>query len=454
MGSSYLVPLMRLGGLEMIFILLLGLSAWLSASAVSPCLDETSTEFKCLVDSTGTLDLTSCDIFDEDVDSGDLASCLDTAGRGDITYLNLENNNVTTLPDEIFQNLTALSMLNLKMDLITLPDGIFDNLTTLTSLYLSYNSLNTLPEDIFLDLTALQLLSMAESNFTTLPEGIFRNLPALELLNLARNAFTSLPEGIFQNLTTLATLYLGNNDLTTLPEGIFQGLTALGHVRLNGNSLECLPATNLEILDDDATWGEEGLHVDEYGDECGCLILNVTDNVCGEETCTPGAAGYTCASPTTAPSPAPSSRIFPTTSPLVAAPSTASAPTPSPNIFPTTPPVPAAPSTASTPAPSLNVASESVKQSASDSIPVVAGVVSAVVGVALVALAVLLKRRRASNQKTAHARPPAHGDDNSERGHQEPRDVQPPSYEAVVALGKAGDKPPSHQHDSSRQRSE
>ncbi|CAM9883592.1 unnamed protein product [Scytosiphon promiscuus] len=26
----------------------------------------------------------------------------------------------------------------------------------------------------------------------------------------------------------------------------------------------------------------------------GCPILNVTDDVCGEETCTPGAEGYTC----------------------------------------------------------------------------------------------------------------------------------------------------------------
>ncbi|CAN0139214.1 unnamed protein product, partial [Scytosiphon promiscuus] len=91
----------------------------------------------------------------------------------------------------------------------------------------------------------------------------------------------------------------------------------------------------------------------------------------------------------------------------------------------------AALSTAPTTAPSPNIASDSVKQTASDSTPVVAGVVSAVGGVALVALAVLLKRRRASKQKTVHppAVSPAHDDGNSERGHQEPRDVQPPSHE-------------------------
>ncbi|CAN0166390.1 unnamed protein product, partial [Scytosiphon promiscuus] len=86
--------------------------------------------------------------------------------------------------------------------------------------------------------------------------------------------------------------------------------------------------------------------------------------------------------------------------------------------------------------------------------PVVAAVVSAVTGVALVALAVLLKRRRASKQKTVYppAVFPADDDDNLERGHQEPRDVQSPAYEPVLASGKAGDKPPSHEHEAWRRR--
>ncbi|CAM9712648.1 unnamed protein product, partial [Ectocarpus sp. 6 AP-2014] len=40
-------------------------------------------------------------------------------------------------------------------------------------------------------------------------------------------------------------------------------------------------------------------HVDLYGDECGCSVANVTDNVCGEEACTPGPVGYTCATTST-----------------------------------------------------------------------------------------------------------------------------------------------------------
>ncbi|CAN0300003.1 unnamed protein product, partial [Ectocarpus sp. 6 AP-2014] len=93
--------------------------------------------------------------------------------------------------------------------------------------------------------------------------------------------------------------YLYTNTLTTLPAGIFEGLTALETLKLDGNELECLPTSILvEVHDDVSFWGD-GLHVDLYGDECGCSVANVTDNVCGEEACTPGPVGYTCATTST-----------------------------------------------------------------------------------------------------------------------------------------------------------
>lgn len=44
---------------------------------------------------------------------------------------------------------------------------------------LNNNSLTTLPEDIFQDLTGLQDLSLGDNALATLPEGVFRNLAAL-----------------------------------------------------------------------------------------------------------------------------------------------------------------------------------------------------------------------------------------------------------------------------------
>ncbi|CAM9992093.1 unnamed protein product [Scytosiphon promiscuus] len=445
----------------MILIVLLGLSALLGALAASPCLDTNDTEYSCQLDASGQLSLADCEITDDDGESGDLAACFDAAGREDTTYLSLYMNALTTLPSDIFRNFTALETLSVGLNnltagvfeglsalttlglnhnrLTTLPEGVFEDLSALTTLQLRDNTLSTLPSNIFKNITALETLGLSSNNLTALPEGVFEDLSALTTLDLFSNALTTLPEGAFQNctaletltlfsnnlnilpedtfanLTAVATLYLNSNALTTLPRNIFQNLTALETLRLDGNSLECLPETTLEEVDDDATIEEVGLHVDTYGDECGCVILDVTDNVCGEETCTPGSTGYTCATTSTASTPAPSFNTSSTTEPAT---------------------------------------TQEEPQSASNSVAVAAGVVCAIVAVALVALAVLLRRRRASKQKGAHPPVvrPADDDDTFERGRVEPRDVQPPSYETALALRNAGNKPPLHHHNASRHR--
>ncbi|CAN0238534.1 unnamed protein product, partial [Pylaiella littoralis] len=173
-------------------------------------------DYSCVLSSLGYVYLVGCGITDEDLD--DLATCLDDAGREDIILLNL-----------------------------------------------------------------------GSSALTTLPEGVFEGLTALETLTVYNNTLTTLPEGVFGGLTALGNLWLFGNSLTTLPEGIFEDLTALTRLRLEGNALECLPIipSALVEVDDDATQFEDGLHVDPYGAECGCSIPDVTDNVCGQETCTP-----------------------------------------------------------------------------------------------------------------------------------------------------------------------
>lgn len=79
--------------------------------------------------------------------------------------------------------------------------------------------------------------------------------------------------------------------------------------------------------------------------------------------------------------------------------------------------------------------------------------VSAVAGVALIALAILVKRRRASKKSiTPPPPPPIHDVNNLEQGRDEPQLAQPPSYSAVLAVGNGDDKSPSHQHDASPHR--
>lgn len=79
--------------------------------------------------------LSECEITDDDVDAGDLASCLDTAGRDSIIFLDLGRNSLTTLPDGVFLGLTAMETLHIDVnDFGSLPDGIFQDLPALNKL--------------------------------------------------------------------------------------------------------------------------------------------------------------------------------------------------------------------------------------------------------------------------------------------------------------------------------
>ncbi|CAM9852438.1 unnamed protein product, partial [Ectocarpus fasciculatus] len=338
-------------------------------------------------------------------------------------------------------------------ELVTLPAGIFGGLTALETLFLDSNKLTTLPERIFQNLTGLQSLHMSFNEFTALPEGIFQNLTGLRSLDLSFNEVTTLPEGIFGGLTVLEALNLRHNNLTALPEGIFQGLLNLTLLRLDGNSLECLPSTTLVAVDDDGwtatTYAafQNGLHVDEFGDECGCSIEGVIDNVCGQENCTPGDEGYTCAA-TLAPVPAPALGT--------AAPESAPQPTPAPGSSseaaatrsPAAAPAlgTAAPESAPqpTPAPGLNSKGASM-------VGVVVGVMAG--ALALVALGLFLRRRRAAKTRnTDPPAPPSYGGDSLEHGQgeqhrQRQHDIQSSSPIIADSAGGNGTLGPPNRHD-------
>ena len=112
-------------------------------------------------------------------------------------------------------------------DLTTLPAGIFNELTSLTRLDLGVNDLSTLPVGIFDGLTSLTELDLGSNDLSTLPAGIFDELTSLTELDLGDNDLSLLPAGIFDELTSLTRLSLSSNDLSTLPDGLFDELAGL-----------------------------------------------------------------------------------------------------------------------------------------------------------------------------------------------------------------------------------
>ena len=168
----------------------------------------------------------------------------DFEGLSNLNSLLMIDSGLETLPEDIFDGLTALHSLFIigNDDLGALPENIFDGLTGLTNLHVSGNAaLSELPEGIFDGLTSLGFLHLAENSLTTLPEEIFDGLTSLQLLHLQNNQLTELPSGIFDGLGSLKYILLNGNSLRALPAEVFEGLSSLTQLPLEGNRLESLP---------------------------------------------------------------------------------------------------------------------------------------------------------------------------------------------------------------------
>ncbi len=220
---------------------------------------------------TGWLDLSQAGISSLQAD--------DFSGLAGLTKLNLNNNQLETLPAGVFVGLN-LRFLGLETNrLRTLPAGVFDGLTSLREVRLLINRLETLPKEVFADLNSLRILDLEFNRLHTLPMGIFagldltflgleanrlRTLPAgmfegldVETLDLSHNETRSLSAEVFSGLSSLRDLDLGYNQLDTLPAGVFDGLTSLRSLWLEENpgadftftmTVERIPGTNKVVV--------------------------------------------------------------------------------------------------------------------------------------------------------------------------------------------------------------
>lgn len=214
------------------------------------------------------------------------------AGLNNLTTLTLHSNGITTLPEDVFQQMQVLQYLDMKNNALQLPVHVFDPLSSLLTLELGGNQMTTLEvgifrnlsrlyrlnlwgnnlqnltQDVFTGLSSLQFLDLSSNKLTSISADLFANMPQLRELTLPSNNFTSLPDGLFSftknltklglydnrqrlqhipprllaNLTNLLEVYLSMCGITQLPEDIFWESSTIANISLNGNSLTSLPA--------------------------------------------------------------------------------------------------------------------------------------------------------------------------------------------------------------------
>ena len=141
-----------------------------------------------------------------------------------LRHRNLDGNQLTSLPEGVFDGLTSLNMLILRSNRISsLPAGIFDKLAYLIAMELNNNMITSLPDNVFDKLSQLAILRLNDNAIASLPTGIFNQLTSLKRLYLQNNKIAVLPEGIFDALP-LHDLSLENNQISSLPRGIFDSM--------------------------------------------------------------------------------------------------------------------------------------------------------------------------------------------------------------------------------------
>lgn len=157
----------------------------------------------------------------------------------ELKVLNLRGNRLTTFSDKVFGfNATNLRELNLKNNKLTELSSL-NYLTSLSDLILSSNRLSTLPEDIFRNISLLENLDLSENQLTFLPEAIFHDLLTIKAIHLHKNNLSKVEPKLFEDQMLIQQLYLSDNQLETLPMGLLDSAIMQHTVRLHGNPWKC-----------------------------------------------------------------------------------------------------------------------------------------------------------------------------------------------------------------------
>lgn len=106
-----------------------------------------------------------------------------------------------------------------RMSLTAVPANVDSNTT---SIDMSFNNISTLTNNDFVNLTHLKILLLDNNDISSLEPYVFHQMIKLLHLNLNNNKISVLNLNLFKSLNQLRHLYLQNNDIEYVPPQLFE----------------------------------------------------------------------------------------------------------------------------------------------------------------------------------------------------------------------------------------
>lgn len=155
--------------------------------------------------------------------------------------LNLSYNQLSNLPDAIFNNIVELEYLDLSHNFITnITLTTFEGIKKLKVLYLSHNNIEDINSSLF-RFNKLTELYVNNNKIKNILARDFEKLIELEVLDLSNNLIITMDENVFSNLIVLKQIDLSGNLLTAIDKDTFSMTANLQSIDLSENKLTELP---------------------------------------------------------------------------------------------------------------------------------------------------------------------------------------------------------------------
>ena len=157
---------------------------------------------------------------------------------GLLHVLSLRGNGLRTVGPLCFRKLRGIQTIDLsENNLVSLPQDLFLRLTSLRQVYLRSNKLKIIEQKLFEGLKYVTVATLERNNLDHIPKGLFSSLDSLEILDLGTNNITKIEENPFSKNASLQVLYLDNNRLSSIPSWIFL-LPDIRIINLSSNGLK------------------------------------------------------------------------------------------------------------------------------------------------------------------------------------------------------------------------